>query len=399
MRINMLIKRITHFSLIFILILSIAHINCKKQSTTPLIDDLTRPVIWLNQFNLSFSATQQGPNPSPQILKIRNSGQETLEYTLSTDADWVSYSPESGTSTGQTIEHTISVNKAGKAPQDQEYTAKITVTSSQAYNNPQEITVSLKIEKQLPPKIWIDPQQLSFSGKVGGSNPASQTVKVKNTGEGSLNYSISSDVSWMSVNPNSGASDTAEKSHTVSVNTSGMQKGNYTGIITVADPKATNSPQEIDVTLNLTEKTAPPPPSTDNEVGIRINPSSGGTDTIVTITVFINGNTSRIDSAFGLNLNYDTSVFQYQNTSKGNLTNSWAAVDGGASGGTVTVGGFRGSGNVIPIGSQGSIALVRFKVIHSGSSSLSRQFTMTNIIDDLVGMTIKPGTVTFTYTP
>ncbi len=399
MHIKMPFKKITRFSLIFILILSIPHLSCKKQSTTPDVSELTRPVIWLNQFNLSFSATEQGPNPSSKILKIKNSGQQTLEYTLSSDADWVNFSPENGTSTGQVNEHTISVNKTGMVAQDQEYTAKITVTSSQAYNNPQEIDVSLKIEKELPPKIWIDTQQLSFNATVGGKNPASQTIKVKNTGEGTLKYSIASDAAWMSVNPSSGESETAEKSHTVSVNIGGMDKGTYPGLITVSDPKATNSPQEIDVTLTLTEKPPPPPPSTDNEVGIRINPSSGGTDDIVTITVFIKGNTSKIESAFGLNLNYDASVFQYQSTSKGSLTSSWAAVDGGASGGSVTVGGFRGSGKVIAIGSEGSIALVRFKVIHSGSSSLSRQFTMTDIIDDLVGMTIKPGSVWFTYNP
>jgi hypothetical protein len=496
MLIKMPYKKIIQSVLILTLILCIPQLSCKKQSTTPIIDDLTRPVIWLNQFSISFSASETGPNPSSQILQIKNSGQQTLEYTLSSDADWVKFSPDSGISTGQMNKHTISINKAGLEAQDEEYTAKITVTSSQAYNNPQEVNVSLSLSKEPPPKIWVSTNNLTFSAQQGGANPPSQTIKIKNSGEGTLRYDISTDVSWLDINPSSGNSETQERSHSVLIDIAGLNVGTYDGTITITDSNATNSPQNVSVSLDISKEPPPeiwlsrdrltfgatlggPNPSSrdffvnnsgggklsyditsdaswlsvspssgqttdsqrrhtasvnisglgigtyrgtltitdpsasnspqeinvilnitgvldDNEVGIKISPNSGGTGTIVTLTVFIKGNTSPIASAFGLNLNYDASIFQYQSTSKGTLTNSWAAVDGGASGGTVTVGGFRGSGSVISTGSQGSIAVVRFKVIHSGSS-LSRQFTMTNIIDDLVGMTIRPGTVTFIY--
>jgi len=397
MLINMLIKKITRFSLIFMLILCIPHVSCKKQSTTPNISDLTRPVIWMNQFSMSFAAYEKGPNPSSQILQVKNSGQQSLDYTLSADADWVKFSPDGGASTGQVNDHIISIEKDGLTAQDEEYAAKITITSSQAYNNPQEVTVNLTLDEEPPPEIWIDTDQLEFSAREGGSNPRSQTLTIKNTGSSTLDYKITNDAPWLDIDPTRGKIKTGKNTHTVSVNIKGLKEGSYSDTITVTDPNATNNPQQVEVTLTLTEKPPPPPPpSTNNEVGIRISPSSGGTGTIVTITVFIKGNTSPIASAFGLNLNYDASVFQYQSTSKGTLTASWAAVDGGASGGTLTVGGFRGAGNVISTGSQGSIAIVRFKVIHSGGS-LSRTITMTNLIDDLVGMKINPGTVWFTY--
>jgi len=72
-------------------------------------------------------------------------------------------------------------------------------------------------------------------------------------------------------------------------------------------------------------------------------------------------------------------------------------VDSGASSGIITCGGFKGNGNDIPIGSQGSIAVVRFRVIYNGSSDQATQITMNNLIDDIAGMIIKPGSVTFTY--
>jgi hypothetical protein len=389
----MLSKRNLMILLIIFCLFSLA--NCKKQSTTPDMSNLTRPVIWLNLFNMSFAAYETGPNPSSQILQIKNSGPQTLDYTLSADADWVSFSPESGTSTNQTIEHKISINKAGLEAQDQEYTAKITVIGSQAYNNPQEVTVSLKLSEERPPEIWLNNQQLTFDGQEAGSNPDSQTIKIKNSGEGTLRYDISTDAIWLEVNPFSGSSKTQKRSHSVVVDIAGLNEGTYDGTITITDSNAANNPQQVNVTLNLSKKgPPPPPPSTANRVGISISPSSGGAGTTVTITISVNGNTSPISSAFGLNLNYSTSVFQYLSTSKGTLTSSWAAVDGGASGGTLTVGGFRGSGSVISTGSQGSIAVVRLRVI--AGSGQTTQITLSNLIDDIAGMIVSPGSVTFT---
>jgi len=505
----MFIKRTIRFLpvLLLILFISIPLTNCKKQSTTPDVSDLTRPVIWLNYFKMAFATSEVGPNPSSKILQVKNSGQQTLDYTLTDDADWLSFSPESGASTGQIIEHAISINKEGLTAQDEDYTATITITSSQAYNNPQTVSVnlnvtkeppaeiwvstkkmsfsaqergadpssqkikiknsgqgtlrydistdatwlevnpdngtsktgekthtvsvdiaglkegtydgtitvtdsnatnspqtvsvSLKITKEPPPEIWVSKNSLSFEATIGGSNPPSPSIFIKNSGGGTLSYNITWDASWMSVSPTSGTSQGAERKHTVSVNIGGLSAGTHNGTITITDPKATNSPQQVNVTLEISEQPPPPPPPpppTTNEVGISISPSSGPTGTIVTLTIFVDGNTSEISSAFGLELNYNTSIFQYLDTSAGDLTGSWAAVDGGASGGTITVGGFRGSGSIIPVSSQGSIAVVRLSVIYSGSSQ-STQITLGNLVDDLVGMTINPGSVWFTYTP
>ncbi len=394
MLINMLVKKITRFSLIFMLILIIPLINCKKQSTTPEISDLTRPIIWLNQFSMSFAAYEKGPNPSSQVLQVKNSGQQTLDYTLSADADWVKFSPDTGTSTNQANDHTISIEKDGLKAQDEEYTARITITSSQAYNNPQEVTVSLTLDEEPPPEIWINTDLLEFSAREGGSNPPSQTLRIKNTGSSRLDYEITNDAPWLDIDPTKGRIKTGKNTHTVSVNIKGLKKGSYSDTITVTDPNATNSPQQVEVSLTITEKPAPPPPPlTNNEVGISISPSSGGTGTIVTITVFIKGNTSPI-STFGLKLHYNASIFQYQSTSKGTLVGSWGIVDGNVTGsGELTVGGAKFSGSSVPVGSQGSIAIVKFRVISSGAGSTT--ISMDTLTDDIQGMTRKPASVTF----
>jgi len=256
----MYFKRNLRKIVILFIVSTLPFTHCKQQSTTPDMTNLTRPVIWLNLFNMSFTAYEKGANPSSKVLQIKNSGPETLDYTLSTDTEWVSFSPESGTSTGQIIAHTISVDKSGMTAQNEDYTATITITSSQAYNNPQAVTVNLNVSKEPPPEIWTNTKQFTFNGQEGGSNPAPQTLTIKNTGSATLKYQITENANWLDVNPESGTVQTGERAHTVSVDTGGMKNGTYSGTIAIKDPNAINSPQQVDVTLEISEKPAPPPP-------------------------------------------------------------------------------------------------------------------------------------------
>jgi len=139
-------------------------------------------------------------------------------------------------------------------------------------------------------------------------------------------------------------------------------------------------------------------PLTDNEISVSCSPSSGDTGTIVNVTISIKGNLREI-KAFSLELTFDPNMFQYQSTSSGSLTGSWAAVDGNEiSSGKLIVGGFTGSGTSIEKGKSGSFALVKFEVIYAGSAdSLTRQITINHYKDDIVGMKPEPASTTFTY--
>jgi len=56
-----------------------------------------------------------------------------------------------------------------------------------------------------PPYFHVDPDSLSFEAEDFGANPAAQKIKVKNSGTGTLNYTVSADKSWISVSPTSGS--------------------------------------------------------------------------------------------------------------------------------------------------------------------------------------------------
>jgi hypothetical protein len=98
------------------------------------------------------------------------------------------------------------------------------------------------------PTIGVNPSSMSFSATVGGANPASQSLSITNTGGGTLNWTASSNASWLSVSPTSG---TAPSSTSVSVDITGLAAGTYNGAITITAPGASNTPLTVPVTLTV----------------------------------------------------------------------------------------------------------------------------------------------------
>jgi len=354
------------------------------------ISEILPPEISIDPRSISFQATEGGANPSPVSIFVSNSGEGTLSYSIDWDANWLSVSPNSGQTKEAVKNHTVSTDINGLNAGA--YQALITVSDSEASNSPQTVAVELNISEILPPEISIDPGSISFQAKVGGENPSPVSIFVSNSGEGTLNYSIDWDANWLSVNPNSGQTKGAARKHTASANTSGLNVGTYQALITVSDPEASNSPQTVNVTLYVSSI------PTDNKVGISISPSSGSSGTIISFPISVKGNTSQI-GPFGLELHFDSTMFAFQSVNSGTLTGSWAAVSGNeTTAGTVVIGGFVGSGNPVPIGSLGSIAVVKLRVTCSScSNGDTSQTTINSFTDDISGMIASPSSVKFTF--
>jgi hypothetical protein len=98
------------------------------------------------------------------------------------------------------------------------------------------------------PQIHLDKTLLSFSLSVGNHND-SGIFTISNSGTGTLDWAVSENHDWISVSPTSGQ-DTGTV--TVTVNSSGLEKGSYTGEIIVSAVNATNSPQTVTVILTVT---------------------------------------------------------------------------------------------------------------------------------------------------
>jgi hypothetical protein len=118
------------------------------------------------------------------------------------------------------------------------------------------------------PKISISRNLFNF-GAVGSKVTGAQTLLIDNSGNGTLNWSVSDNKSWLSVSPSSGTNSGVV---TITANKSGLSTGSYYGTITISDPIASNSPKKVDVRLRVYNTG-----STANPFGDFATPTHGST--------------------------------------------------------------------------------------------------------------------------
>ena len=207
------------------------------------------PNLTLAPSALTFASQIGGTAPAPQSFSV-GSTSTVLSYTVTTSTtsggNWLSATPASGT-TGTGTE-TVAVNTTGLAIGT--YTGTVTVASTAAGNSPQIVAVTLNVTSG--PALTVTPNSLTFNFQIGGVALAAQTFSVGSTGA-ALSYtattSTTSGGNWLSATPTSSTTPRAEM---VSVNTTGLAAGTYSGRVSIASAAAGNSPQTVAVTLNIT---------------------------------------------------------------------------------------------------------------------------------------------------
>ena len=212
-------------------------------------------VLAVSAASLAFTS-QQGTNPAGQGLTLTNSGVGTLTWTAAEALAWLVGSPGSGSlAAGQSAALNLSVNTAGLVAGV--YSGDITITAPGAGGSPVRVGVTLTVTPGPPPAaLVVAPAALSFTA-VQGSNPASQTVTVSNTGGASLSWTASEPLAWLVGSPASGTlAAGANATMNLAVNTAGLAPGTYMGALTVTAAAATGSPRTVALTLTVT----PPPP-------------------------------------------------------------------------------------------------------------------------------------------
>ena len=102
------------------------------------------------------------------------------------------------------------------------------------FENVHEVTPST-------PAIYRAPSSLSRT-VTEGSNASSQSFSVGNSGDGTLSYSISDNVAWLSCTPPSGTSTGETDTIAINYSTSSLSVGTHNATITISASGASNSP-------------------------------------------------------------------------------------------------------------------------------------------------------------
>ena len=116
-------------------------VNSPRNAVVRMTIAPNQPVLTLSTSSLSFIAKQYSYDPWPQAFSVLNTGQATLNWTLTTSsASWLSVEPQSGTAP---TEVTVSCKTAGMSIGM--HTATITVTAPGAVNSPATLTVNFEV--------------------------------------------------------------------------------------------------------------------------------------------------------------------------------------------------------------------------------------------------------------
>jgi hypothetical protein len=105
--------------------------------------------------------------------------------------------------------------------------------------------------------IALSADSLAFSGRVGGTNPATQTIVITNTGGGALTWRITSTPRpWLSVAPPRGG---APANLVFSVSLTGLRAGAYQDTVKLATNAPASPRKEVVVVLNVRAGPSSPP--------------------------------------------------------------------------------------------------------------------------------------------
>ena len=108
------------------------------------------------------------------------------------------------------------------------------------------------------PVIELDDQELHPVLCLPESSVPDQYLSVRNQGAGSLDYTIASDMPWLTITPASGSSSSGRTYHVLAFAPSGMTTGSFAGTITVSSGNACNPTVRRGVALTI----RPPRPTT-----------------------------------------------------------------------------------------------------------------------------------------
>lgn len=128
-------------------------------------------------------------------------------------------------------------------------TAKLVFTNSVAAKSPYTFDVQ---GVGVLAGAYVSPPSITVTTMVGTA-PASASFGVTNVGRGRLDYTITTNVSWLSVSPVSAQlAETAGQQETISFNIGGLSAGTNSGTITVDGGPTASNAVNVNVTLVLT---------------------------------------------------------------------------------------------------------------------------------------------------
>ncbi|MDW8111180.1 MAG: S8 family serine peptidase [Candidatus Bipolaricaulota bacterium] len=182
-----------------------------------------------------------GATLAPQEIEIANARSGELTWTAEANVPWLRLSATSGTTPAKlALQPDLAQLKEGR------YEAQVKISSERALGSPMTVRVLLTITAA--PVIATDLTRVELRARVGGPAPEAVRFQIRNAGGGTLNWTATATVPWITLNPTRG---TAPSTVTLTVDVTKLQVGTNEGAVEITSPDAPNSPFRLPVVVRL----------------------------------------------------------------------------------------------------------------------------------------------------
>ncbi len=145
----------------------------------------------------------------------------------------------------------LSVNAS--ALKEGTHTISLTARDSDGQTGSASVTIQVsRARPTLAASLSVSPTATSFAIGTGSTQTAPDIIAVRNNGDGNLNWSASADQTWIRLSSTTGP---APANISVSADPTGLSAGQYAGHVTVTTSDAPNSPQTVNISLNVVSTT------------------------------------------------------------------------------------------------------------------------------------------------
>ena len=201
------------------------------------------------ELSVNTTALLFGSDKTSLSFNINNIGGGELEWQLTSNESWLLFEPSSGKTTTEDEEINVTVNRIGLAAGD--YTGSINIGTNAGNGS---VSVSMSVVEI--PLLSYSPSSINF-----GDKDSTAAFKIKNVGEGNLNWQISTDESWIELSKSNGTEVANQESEIeIKINKSGLQPGDYSGNINISSNGGSGT-IEVSLKINKTPKLSYSPQS------------------------------------------------------------------------------------------------------------------------------------------
>jgi hypothetical protein len=207
---------------------------------------------------LTFAAAEGTSSPPAKTVTFSTKSFVQKNWTATAASPWLIISPASGTISTEQDTISVQVNPSGLSTGTYSSSFDIAVTGKYDRIRTATIPVTLVVSTggtTVTPSVLLNPASLSFSGTAGGANPLAQTINLLNPTGGTLSWTLTESAPWLALNITTGTTTTETDQISASLGISGLSAGTYSTIISVTASDASNSPQQIPVSLTLSQPT------------------------------------------------------------------------------------------------------------------------------------------------